>query len=52
MRAGNNQTPTVMAVAVMARVMFLTHWLSKKTKSKDQIYVIAFIHNEIQNIAI
>lgn len=39
MRAGNNQTPTVMAVAVMARVMFLTHWLSKKTKSKDQIYV-------------
>lgn len=37
MVTGNNQTPTVMAVAVMARVVFLTHRLNKKIKSKHQI---------------
>lgn len=34
---GINQTPTVMAVAVMTRVVFLTHRLNKKIKSKHQI---------------
>lgn len=37
MVTGNNQTPTVMAVAVMTRVVFLTHRLNKKIKSKHQI---------------
>lgn len=37
MVTGNNQTPTVMAVAMMARVVFLTHRLNKKIKSKHQI---------------
>lgn len=38
MVTGNNQTPTVMAVAVMTRVVFLTHRLNKKIKSKHQIF--------------
>lgn len=41
-----------MAVAVMARVVFLTHRLNKTIKSKHQIHVNASVHNGIQNIII
>lgn len=50
---GNNQTLTVMAVAVMARVVFLTHRLNKKIKSKHQIsHAKDFVYNNNQNTII
>lgn len=53
MVTGNNHTPTVMAVAVMARVVFLTHRLNKKIKSKHQIsHAKDFVYYNIQNTII